>query len=151
MKHLILNSLMAVCFISTAASVAAQSNTTRVYTPFGGYERSASHERLEIAIPPVVRHEIHSSYNRGRTQNDAAYQRTLSVLRENRPVTNSSEQVRTTTTTRSVGFGVAGYGIERSASRTSARSSQEDANHMWERTNHLRLLEGNNQQRGRQR
>ena len=132
---------------SYALAASAQSPSVRVSTPIASYERGSHRESIGIAVPPVLRHEVESTYANGRRAFDRQYDSTLNRLRSNQPVVNSNHNVRDTTTTTGVGLTISGYGVERLTRSQVQRSAQEDALHMWQRTQHLRDLQHSSEQR----
>jgi hypothetical protein len=151
MKQIIRISTIAIAigFAGLSAAQTAQPSSLRLSTPIGSYERSTHSDSVEIAIPPVFRHQVSTTYASGRAAYDSSYNATMDSLRNNRAVANNASQLRTTTSTTGVGVSHAGFGVERATSTTSVRSAQEDANHMWQRTQHLRDLQSATAARGR--
>lgn len=150
MKQIIRISTMAITMGAAGLATAqmAQPTSLRLSTPIGSYERSTHSDSVEVAIPPVFRHQVATTYASGRAAYDSTYNSTMDSLRNNRAVVNNGSQLRTTTSTTGVGVSHAGFGVERSTSTTRVRSAQEDANHMWQRTQHLRDLQSATAARG---
>jgi hypothetical protein len=132
--------VLGLILLGVAGQASAQTQTQRYSVPGFSYESSPRQQNFEFRVPGAS-HRIENTYPRGRAAFDRTYEDTMRRLRQGGGVQNGPGALRYGQSVTTYGGTVRGFGYEHQrTSPTTARSAQEDALHMWQRTEHLRRM-----------